>query len=78
MSELSDSLGAPGREYEEKLPREQELYRLEKVVLALLHLLAEPETVTKGKAKRDGMRRGEGRGVQMLFFVPSFQPLTDD
>lgn len=32
------SLGAHGRENEEKLPREQEVHRLEKVVLALLHL----------------------------------------
>lgn len=35
---LSLSLGALGRENEEKFPGEQEFHRLEEIVLALLHL----------------------------------------
>lgn len=40
MTHTSISLGALGRENEEKFPREQKVHRLEKVVLALLDLSA--------------------------------------
>ena len=59
------SLGAPGREHEEKFPREQELYRLEKVVLALLHLFVRNRGGT-------GVRRWAGR-VHVFLRI---QPLT--